>query len=310
MPSPTVSLTANRKKGMLCRVRRISQGPVPWLAPLLLLLAVFFLFSIVELVRMSFTNSTMDSNSFHYTLNSYRRVFTDSSFPQILGVTFFFVTFSVVFQFILGFVIALAVDSGELLGMRGTVIARTVALISWSVPGVVIGIIWNILYNESPSGIINYLLSFFHINAIPFFSNQYIALLAVSIANVWRGTAQGMILMYAGLKTVSRDMIEAADVDGANAWTKLFEIIIPAIRPIIVINILLNIINTFNTFDMVISLTNGGPGHGTEVLVLHSYNTTFQNLDLGKGAAIAVVLLAINILMSVIYVKISKEKEG
>ena len=306
LPSATIS-AATRKKSLSYGLWRISQGPVLWLIPLALVLVTFFLYPALEVVRISFTNSDMISNTYHYTFNSYIRMFTDASFYNMIWITFFFVSFSVIFQFLLGFIIALTVDKGEHLRMKGTVVARTVALVSWSIPGVVIGIIWNILYNESPSGIINYLISFVGIGPVPFFTSPVIALFAISVANVWRGTAQSMILLYAGLKTIPMDVIEAANVDGANSWRKLLSVIIPSIRPVIVINILLNIINTFNTFDMIMSLTGGGPGRSTEVLVLSSYTTIFQLLDLGKGSAIAVLLLLINVVMSVIYISISKE---
>jgi multiple sugar transport system permease protein len=290
--------------------RHVSLGdrPILWILPLLLFLCAFFLFPLADVIRLSFTNATLKTMEADYTLSSYARVFQDSAFGNVLWVTGFFVAFSVVFQFLLGFGIAYTVDSAEKRHLRGTVVVRTVSLISWAIPGVAIGIIWKILYAENASGILNYILSLLGMHQIAFLSDPKNALLNISIANVWRGTAQSMILLYAGLKTVSLDILEAADVDGVNGWQKLIRIIVPSMRSVIMVNILLNVINTFNTFDMIMPLTGGGPGRSTEVLVLSSYRTIFQQLDLGKGCAIAVILLMINVAFSLIYIRANREE--
>ncbi|MDR1105030.1 MAG: sugar ABC transporter permease [Treponema sp.] len=283
--------------------RRLVRGPLLWLLPLLVVLFCFYLYPVIDVVRYSFTDAKMTSNEYVYTFRSYINVFTSQAFYQSLRRTFIFVSISVVFQFLLGFAIAYAVDHGERGRAKGTLVTRTIALISWAIPGVVIGVIWKIMLEESPSGIFNYGLSLFGVSMVDFLSNPNHAIISVSVANVWRGTAQSMILLYAGLKTVSRDVIEAGYIDGANMWSRLWHIILPSMRSVITVNILLNIINTFNTFDMVMSLTGGGPGRSTEVLVLGVYNRIFSMYNLGQGSAMAVILLFINIIMSLFYIR-------
>jgi len=279
-----------------------SQSPVLWLLPLLMVLCVFYLIPLLDVIKTSFTEATMTNPGGNgFTLASYAKVFEDKNFGQIMYATFFFVGFSVIFQFVLGFLIALVVDVGEQKRLRGTVMTRTISLVSWAIPGVAIGIIWKIMYAETGSGILNYLLSVMGHKEMAFLSNPNIALWSTSIANVWRGTAQSMILLYAGIKTVDRQLLEAASIDGANAISRLRHIILPGMRPVIMINLLLNVINTFNTFDMIMPLTGGGPGRATEVLVLSVYRNIFQQLDLGKGSAVAMLLLAINVFFSVLY---------
>lgn len=294
--SGAIANTRRRRSGS----RR--QSPVLWLLPLLLVLCVFYLIPLVDVIKTSFTDATMTNPAGHgFTLNSFKSVFQDAAFGEIMFVTFFFVGFSVIFQFLLGFMIALVVDTAENRKMRGTVLTRTISLVSWAIPGVAIGIIWKIMYAETGSGILNYLLSLIGVQRIAFLSDPGVALLSTSIANVWRGTAQSMILLYAGIKTVDRQLLEAAAIDGASAIKRLFYIILPGMKPVIMINVLLNIINTFNTFDMIMPLTGGGPGRSTEVLVLSVYRNIFQQLDLGKGCAVAVLLLGINIVFSIFY---------
>ena len=291
--------------------RKASQSPILWLAPLFLVLCVFYLIPLVDVIKTSFTSATMTNpNGNGFTLESYLKVFQDDAFGEVMFVTFFFVGFSVVFQFLLGFIIALAVDAAESRHMRGTLLTRTISLISWAIPGVAIGIIWKIMYAETGSGILNYLLSILGINQISFLSDPSVALLSTSIANVWRGTAQSMILLYAGVKTVDKQLLEAASIDGATSIKKLIHITIPGMKSVIMINVLLNIINTFNTFDMIMPLTGGGPGRSTEVLVLSVYRNIFQQLDLGKGGAVAVILLMINVAFSIGYFILNRGDEA
>lgn len=306
----------NNSKGESMRkdknlLQKFSRGPIPWLAPIFLVLGVFYLIPLADVIKTSFTDATMTNPAGNgFTLNSYLKIFQDKAFGDVLFVTFFFVTFSVVFQFLLGFLIALAVNAAEDRHMRGTVLTRTISLVSWAIPGVAIGIIWKILYAESGSGILNYLLSLCGTGPVAFLSDPDTALLSTSIANVWRGTAQSMILLYAGVKTVDKQLIEAASIDGATAVKRLFHIIIPGMKSVIMINILLNIINTFNTFDMIMPLTGGGPGRSTEVLVLSVYRNIFQQLDLGGGCAVAIMLLCINIVFSVFYFFMNRENDA
>lgn len=284
-------------------------SPYLWLLPLFLLLLVFFFIPTLDVIRLSFTNSSLAKPKYVYTIKSYLKIFKDSTFPTVMRTTLIFVSVSVVFQFLLGFIIAYCVDQGEKLAMRGTVVVRTISLVSWAIPGVAIGIIWKILYTENAGGILNYLLSLMGIDQVPFLSDPNISIWSVCIANIWRGTAQSMILLYSGLKTVSTDVLEAADVDGANGWRKIISVILPSMKSVITVNILLNIINTFNTFDMIQPLTGGGPGTSTTVLVLNAYRTIFQQLDMGKGCAIAVILLCINIVFALIYIRTSREEK-
>jgi multiple sugar transport system permease protein len=276
-------------------------SPVPWLLPLALILIFVFIYPIFEVIRLSFTNANLLEQDYVYTLRSYFTLFNSPGFGHMLGVTVVFVAFSVVFQLVLGFIIALLVDQGTKRKLAGTIVARTAVLCAWAIPGVVIGIIWKMLYNESDAGIINYILQGFGGKGIPYLSDPIIALISVTIANVWRGTAFSMILLYAGLQTLPNDVLEAAKIDGAGAWQRMFKVVIPILAPIIMINLVLISVYGFNTFDMIMSLTGGGPGTSTEVIALSIHSTIFRLFDLGKGAATAVVLLSINIVMTLIY---------
>lgn len=291
-------------------IKVLGNSPVPWLLPLGLILALVFIYPIFEIIRLSFTDANLIEKEYSYTLDSYVALFTLPGFVKMLWVTMLFVAFSVVFQMVFGFIIALLVDQGTKKKLIGTVIARTAVLTAWAIPGVVIGVIWRMLYNESEAGILNYIFSFAGIGLIPFLSDPTMALISVTIANIWRGTAFSMILIYAGLQTFPSEVLEAAKIDGASAWQRMTKIVIPILTPIIMINLILITVQTFNTFDMVMALTGGGPGNSTEVIALSIYNSIFRVFDLGQGAATAVVLLGINIFMTLIYFRFLERKQG
>lgn len=286
----------------------ISGSPLPWLAPLAIVLLATFIFPIFEITRLSFTDAGSVEGGYSYTLDSYARLFTSPYFFDMLTATVIFVAFSVVFQMILGFLIALAVDQGARRGMRVSIVTRTAVLTAWAIPGVIIGVIWSILYQQSAGGILNYVVGLLGFESIPFLSDPQAALASVTFANIWRGTAFSMILIYAGLQTLPADVLEAARVDGANAWQRMTRVVLPLLAPILLINLVIISIETFNTFDMVLALTGGGPGRSTEVIALSIYNQIFQQFNLGQGAATAVLLLVINAVMTVVYLRLDREE--
>lgn len=297
--------TYNKNVSGLRKIKnRFSNSPLPWLLPLLSVLVFVFLYPVAEIVRLSFTDATLNADDYSYTLDSYKSLFTNPGFIQMLFVTGTFVFFSITLQMLFGFLIALIIDQGEKRNLRGTVFTRTAVLTAWAIPGVIIGIIWQMLYNETDAGIINYLLSLVGIGPIPFLSNPTSALIAVIFSNVWRRTAFSMILIYAGLKTLPADVLESAKIDGANAMQRGMKVILPMLTPMLLINLVIISIDTFNTFDMVMALTGGGPGQSTEVISLSIYNSIFNQFNLGQGAATSVVLLTINVVMTIVYILI------
>ena len=288
----------------------IRDSPALWLLPLAVVLGVTFLFPVFEIARLSFTDASLIDEDYSYTLESYLDLFRSPYFANMLWATAIFVFASVFLQMLLGFLIALLVDQGAKRGMRTSIVTRTAVLSAWAIPGVIIGIIWSILYEQSAAGILNYVLSFVGFGEVPFLSDPQVALASVTLANVWRGTAFSMILLYAGLQTLPDDVMEAAKVDGANAWQRLTRVMLPLLAPMLFINLVIVSIETFNTFDMVLALTGGGPGRSTEIAALSVYNQIFEQFNLGQGAATAVLLVAVNLIMTFVYVRFLERDEG
>lgn len=272
-----------------------------WIVPLGVFLIVFQLWPAIDVVRLSFTNARFAVDTAEFSTRAYQNIFRDPEMPMMLRTTFIFVGFSVIAQVGLGLVIAIAVDQGNRMRIPGSIMTRTSVMLGWAIPGVVVGLIWLLLLNESQAGIMTYLLSLIGVNGVPFLSSPRVALAMAILANTWRGTASAMILMYAALQTVPDEIVEAGIIDGASKWQLLRYIVVAYIRPIIFITLILSTIGTFNTFDMIVALTGGGPGRATEVIALHVYVKIFRQLNFGGGAAVAVMLLSLNGIMSLIY---------
>jgi multiple sugar transport system permease protein len=285
-------------------------SPIIWLLPLAVILILVFLYPILEIIRLSFTNASLLEEDYSFTLNSYLSLFRSPDFVAMLRVTAIFVFLSVIFQIVLGFIIALVVDQGVQRGLRGTVVTRTAVLAAWAIPGVIIGIIWGILYQESAGGVLNYVSESTIGESVPFLSDPVAALISVTVANIWRGTALSMILIYAGLQALPKDVLDAAKVDGTTAWQRLFKVIIPLLAPVLLITLIIVTIDTFNTFDMVLALTGGGPGRSTEVIALNVYTQIFEQFNLGQGAGTAVLLMMVNLVMTLVYVRFIEQSQG
>jgi len=281
-----------------------------WLLPLALVCIGVFVIPVFQILQLSFTESTLIEAGREFSLASYSNLLTNPDFLSIMGTTLVFVGASVILQVVIGFLIALYLDFGNTRGFRGTIIVRTAVLAAWAIPGVVIGVVWKMMFSEMDSGLMTALSQWVVPGARPqFLSSPVAALVSSIVANVWRGTAYSMILLYAGLMSFPNDLNEAAHIDGANAFRRLFLIKLPVLAPLILICILLVTVQTFNTFDMLMALTGGGPGRSTEVIALNIYKTIFTEFDLGRGSASAIMLLLINIAMTGVYFRFLKGDE-
>jgi multiple sugar transport system permease protein len=283
------------KKGFAPRELVNENRPAVWMAPLLAIVTLFYVYPAFEVLRFSFTNSNLQQENYDYTSGTYARTLGDSVLYDVILTTAIFVIASVLLQLALGLLIAVAANRARRRKLPGMVFMRSVILSAWVMPGVVIGIVWAIMLNEASYGLSNLLLSTVGIGSVAWLSNPNTALVSIIIANVWRGTAFSMILQYAGLQSIPDELYEAAEVDGAGVLQSFWFITIPQLKPIILINVILITISTLNTFDMILPLTGGGPGRATEVLSLRTYNVIFGQFSLAGGAVLAVIMLAISL---------------
>lgn len=269
-----------------------------WLGPAIALVALVLAYPMLELIRLSLTDARIGSPAYRYTFESFRGLLGDPEFYSMLGVTLVFVAGSVGLQLTLGLLLALLIDSARRRHLRGTVAARVAVVSAWVMPGVLVGLVWKILLVENRSGLATYWLSLAGVGPLPLLSSGTLALASVIVANTWRGCAFSMVLQYAGLQRVPRELHEAADLEGVRGWQRFRLVVLPHIAPVVVLNLVLITIYTLNTFDLILPLTGGGPARRTEVVSLFMYRSAFFDLEAGRAAAIAVVVLAINLALA------------
>ncbi len=292
----------------LLAVWRENRALVVWLAPALALAASFLLYPMLELVRLSATNATTEGAGYSYTASTLASVAGDPELPRMLFVTLIFVVASVALQLLIGLGLAVLIDSARRRGTWGTMFARASVVSAWVIPGVLIGVLWRILLMENRAGIATYAGSFLGLPSMPFLSSGSFALASVVIANVWRGSAFSMILQFAGLMRIPKELHEAADLEGLTRMQRLRWLILPQLKPILALNLILITISTLNTFDMILPLTGGGPARQTEVIALYMYRAAFYSLEAGRSAAIATVMLALNLALAFVAVRVMRRQ--
>ncbi len=291
-------------------LHRIGESPIPWLLPTLVVLGIFQLYPLLEAGRLSLTNEVLTTTGTEFVgLANYTDLITSVGFQQMVVVTAIFAFASIVLHTVAGLIMALAIDYGVRRSLRGHLTTRVSVLLAWIVPGIIIGLIWKVMLVESELGAVNYLLSLIDIGPIPFRSDPTLALVSTIVAGTWRGTAFAMIMLYGGLQRIPQQLYEAARVDGAGRWARFRHVTIPQLKPVLFVTMVLVSIYALNTFDLIFALTNGGPGQATEVFALFMYRKAFTEYALGEGAAVAVVLLGVNLLLTAVYLSVFDIKD-
>jgi ABC-type sugar transport system permease subunit len=233
-------------------------------------------------------------------LTNYLYILKDQNFWQSVKITFTFVLGAVALEITLGLALALLLNR-EFWGRN---VVRIVVLLPWAIPAVVNGIMWKWILNPSYGSLNGLLYSMGIIDKyVVWLGTPKLALLVVILADVWKETPFIMLLFLAALQTIPKDLYEAAMVDGSNAFQSLFRITIPLISPTIFVAISLRTIWALKSFDLIYTLTAGGPSGGTTVVGYYTYLKTFINLNLGRGAAVAYLMTLVVLVLVIIYQK-------
>ncbi|QSB15360.1 sugar ABC transporter permease [Natronosporangium hydrolyticum] len=233
-------------------------------------------------------------------LDNYVEMLGDRRFRNALWVSLLFSVGSLVFQFVIAFAIALVFNAG----FRGQSWVRTLLLVGWVLPPVVSGSLFRWLL-DGTFGLINHILVSVGLTqqAIFFLSDPTLALVSVTAASIWVGVPFLTVLLLAGLRTLPREIYEAAGVDGAGYWQSLRHMTLPLMKPVSLTVLLLAAIWTFKAFDTIYIMTGGGPARATEVLPLYAYHMAFRVHDFSTGAAAAVVLMLFPLILGILYLR-------
>lgn len=220
-------------------------------------------------------------------LDNYRFILSDPAFWESVRITAMFVFLAVTLEISLGLGVALMLNRP----FRGRTAVRLLALLPWAVPSVVNGIMWKWILNPS-YGAANGLLYQLGIidEYVIWLGDPMLALLMVVWADVWKETSFIMLLFLAALQTIPHELYEAAVVDGANTVQRFINVTIPLIRPTLFVAIALRTIWALKSFDLIYTLTAGGPSGGTSVIGYYTYLKSFVSLQLGRGSAAAYIM--------------------
>jgi multiple sugar transport system permease protein len=234
-------------------------------------------------------------------LENFKTLLSSPAYWEVWVTTIIFVIGSVAGQFLLGFITAIVLNQSII----SRNLFRGVLLTPWVVPTVVSALLWKWIFNQQ-YGMFNYILNSLGIipEFIAWIGNPQTALFSVILANIWKGFPFHMIVLLAALQTIPTDIVEAAVIDGATALQRFRYITLPYLRYIIMIDLLISIIWTFQSFTTIWTMTEGGPITATTTLAISIYRTAFQAFDMGMGAAIGAIWLVVMLIFSVVFVRI------
>lgn len=284
----------------------ISKG-TGFVAPAMALLLVVTGYPLLQVIKMSLYDYSQFTKPKFHGFGNYKNIFRDSLFWNAMGNTVLFTVLSVTLILLLALLFATLLSSGINSYLRG--VLRTALLLPWLFSSAVVSALWVIMMN--PFGIINWLLMKLGIitEVIGWFGDERFALLAVVLTNVWRSFPFAMLMILAGMQTVSQDTKEAAIVDGANSFQVFFYVVLPQIKNVVFTVGTLQFIWDFRSFDLIYIMTGGGPMNKTEVLSTLIYSQAFRKLDYGMASAMAVIMLILMLVFSAVYIKRSLGKE-
>ncbi|MEM7749574.1 MAG: sugar ABC transporter permease [Pseudomonadota bacterium] len=263
--------------------------PYLFLAPSVIVMTFALLYPIGYMVYASFLDwnpSQRIEEAEWVGLRNYINLLNDPNFIESFTVTIVFASVVVVAEMIIGVGLALLLDRN----LRGMSVLRTVFILPMMIAPIVVGLMWRYMYHPSV-GIFNRTLKDLGLAPIPWLSDPNWALASIIIADIWQWTPFIFILSLAALQSLPKSALEAAQIDGASEWQQVIYIKLPLMLPVLIIAALLRLIDAFKVLEVILVMTNGGPGLSTEIMALRISRTTSEFQELGVAAAMSNYLL-------------------
>lgn len=292
------------------RIRPTTWAALAFLAPLLVYLAIFYVYPLYRNVELSLHNYTprafVRGNAEWVGLGNYANILASPTFWPAVRNTVIFTLVSIVMQFTIG--LALAVFFRR--NFRLSAVLRGLFLVPWLLPLIVSGSTWAWMLN-SENGIVNSVLESFGFGQINWLTSPTTALLSVTIANIWLGIPFNLVILYSGLQGIPAEVYEAASLDGANAWQQFWRITVPLLRPVSAITLLLGLIYTLKVVDIIWIMTKGGPADASTTLAVWSYREAFGTSlpDFSPAAAVGNILIVVALIAGFGYLYLQRREE-
>ena len=289
------------------RQKREALQGILYVLPSFILIIGFCVIPIFMSGYFSFTSYNIMTPPKFVGLENYMKVFQDSYVADAAKNTLLYVAMTVPIQTILALVFA-AFLAYKMQTKTGGLL-RSLMFIPVIASAVTAGTIWRIILNTD-GGLLNSILNFLHIDSVNWLGSTKTALISICIVAIWKNVGYFLVIYYAGIMGISRDLYEAAKVDGATSIQQFFKITMPMLKPITYLVVTLGIIWSFQVFDLSYLMTVGGPGRSTVTLVMGIYNAAFKQYKMGYACAMAMLLLAIILVINLIENLFFKEKEA
>ncbi len=270
--------------------------PYMFMAPAVIVMAVALLYPIGYMIYASFLDwnpSQRIGEAEFVGLRNYINLLGDASFRESFWVTLKFAAVVVTLEMCLGVGLALLLDRN----IRGMSLLRTLFILPMMIAPIVVGLMWRYMYHPTV-GIFNQTLKGLGFEPIPWLSDGDWAFASVVIADVWQWTPFIFILSLAALQSLPRSAMEAARIDGATGWQQIIYIKLPLMMPVLIVTALLRLIDAFKVLEVILVLTNGGPGLSTEILSLRISRTASEFRELGEAAAMSNYLLILLLILT------------
>ncbi len=284
--------------------------PHLFMVPSYLVLLVFMGYPLLNCIRLALSNykvTRLDNVTFAG-LDNFKRIFADSQIGMIAANTIKFVLITLLCQLVLGFILALALKKP----FKGRGIYQGIVFLPWAFSGFVVGLIFRWSFNGE-YGVVNDLLLKLGLieEKIAWLGTPGLSLAVIIIAMIWIGIPFFAIMILAALQSIPADVYEAAEVDGCGVMRQFFQITLPYIKPTLVTTTLLRTIWIFNSFDLIVVVSGGGPANTSQTLTSYMYSAAFGSYDLGFAAAIGVMLMIVLGVYALLFLKITRyDKAG
>jgi multiple sugar transport system permease protein len=276
----------------------LETSPYLFILPFVIFCLILLLYPVVYSLALSFREATVEtfvSGEMPFNgLTQYQAALADPIFWRALTNTLLFAFFSILFQFTIGFLLALLFQAD--FPWKNFCLAAL--LVPWVSPILTAANIFKGLFNEV--GPINRLAQAIGLGPFPWLADPSYALPATIVANIWIGFPFNFILLYAGMRSIPEDVYEAAKIDGASFWQRVGFITLPMLKPVTVAVLMLGTIYTVKVFDIVWIMTGGGPANGTHLLSTYAYQVGFSVLNFGEAAAIATLLVVLVLVLNLV----------
>ncbi|RFA23219.1 hypothetical protein B7R25_02215 [Subtercola boreus] len=289
--------------------RRAALMRLLFIVPVAVFLALVFGYPIgfnLWLTFQSFDLVSMISGVSEFVgLDNITAVLADPNFASAARNTAIFTVASIAIQFVIG--MALALFFYNVFPLSKAI--RALLVLPWLVPSIVATTAWRFIFKD-PSGFANQLLGVVGIPPVHWLTSSDTALVSVIIINIWIGIAFNLVLLHSGLQSVPVDRYEAAQLDGAGYWQRFRHVTLPALGPVIAVLLVLGFVYTLKQFDLIWTLTQGGPGNSSQLLSTWSYTLSFNSNAFGQGAAVADFLFLASAIIIVVYTLVQRKQSN